>query len=82
MLHWKMSERNAPLAKEFFTCLASGVSLEADSPIYVAREKLLHEQPKALHHLDVVTRAALLCRAWTALRGGRPMPAGKLGFQA
>lgn len=76
MLHWKMSERNPVLAKEFFQALSTGVSLEADDPSYVVRERYIH-QPRALNHSQVVERAAALVRAWNCRRGGRPMPAGK-----
>jgi hypothetical protein len=76
MLHWKMSERNAPLAKEFFMGLASGLELTATDPVYTVRERYIH-QDRALHHVAVAERCATVVRAWNARRGGRPMPQGR-----
>jgi hypothetical protein len=76
MLHWKMSARNAPLAKEFFMALASGLELTATDPVYQVRERYIH-QPRALSHVAVAERCAMVVRAWNAARGGRPMPQGR-----
>ncbi|HSX81881.1 MAG TPA: hypothetical protein VLQ80_25355 [Candidatus Saccharimonadia bacterium] len=76
VLHFLMSAHDAALAKLLFLGLASGLELTAADPVYMVRERYIC-QGRALNHTAVVERAAGIVRAWQALRGGRPMPAGK-----
>jgi hypothetical protein len=68
---------DATLSKSYYTGLAKGIELSADSPTYKVRERLLCEK-RELSHIALVENAALVIRGFNAGRpGGRPMPQGK-----
>ena len=72
MLHLLMQARDPALAKAFFLGLAQGVELTAADPIYLVRERFLHER-KELFHTAVCARAATIVQAWNCRRQGLPL---------
>jgi hypothetical protein len=72
MLHLLMQAKDPALAKAVFVSLAQGLELQADNPIYLVRERFLHER-KELYHTAVVERAAVMVYAWNSRRQGVPM---------
>jgi hypothetical protein len=71
-LHYLLHQSDAALTKRFFTNLAQGVELRADDPCYLAREKFLREG-RALYHVAVCERAAVMIQAWNCYRANQPM---------
>ena len=72
MLHLHMHMQEPRLAKAFVLGLAQGVELTATDPIYLVRERFLHER-KELFHTAVCARAATIVQAWNCRRQGLPM---------
>lgn len=72
MLHLLMQAKDPALAKTVFLGLAQGLELQATDPIYLVRERFLHER-KELYHVAVCARAAAIVHAWNCRRTGQPM---------
>jgi hypothetical protein len=75
-LAWLMTQRDAPLAEQFWHGLASGLQLDAESPVHVVRQRLIREKKAHPRHLDSVSTAAALVLAFNCLKRGHRLPSG------
>lgn len=73
-LHFLFSSVNPNDADDFFTRLASGENLDASSPIYVLRERLIAEHYSTDdRRLHFRSKAAFVVKAWNAYQDGTPL---------
>jgi hypothetical protein len=69
-LHYLFSRKDAELAEQFIFRLGDGVALEARSPIYALRERLIRDRSTRKRSMADPEKAALFIKAWNALRSG------------
>ncbi len=72
-MHYNFSRVDATYADEFFSRLIDGVNLDAKSPIYLLRERLLKNKGSYRLRMAENERAALTMKAWVAFKEGRSM---------
>lgn len=68
-LHYLFASVSQEDADDFFAKLATGENLDASSPIYVLRERLMREHYEALR-LNPRVKVAFIIKAWNAYRRG------------
>lgn len=73
--YWLFAQKDAALAKEYYSALRSGVGLEAGDAALEVRQRALKERG-AMRHGAVVGRAALLVLGWGCRRTRKPYPSG------
>lgn len=72
-LYYLFSKKDAAEADAFFFKLCNGIGMEAGSPIYLLREKLLLNMGEIeLKKLSLSHRAAYVVKAWNYIRDPRP----------
>jgi hypothetical protein len=74
--NWLMTQRDAGLAERFFQGLATGLQLDAESPIHTVRQRLIRDRHVRPSHREIVSQAALLVLGFNCLRRGHRMPYG------
>jgi hypothetical protein len=72
---WLFSQKDAVLAKEYYTALRSGEGLEKGHPALAVRAVAFRER-LTMTHTVAVSRAALLVLGWNCTRGGKSCPHG------
>jgi len=66
-LHFILKSKDEVLADEFFHKLVTGEDLNAKSPIYLLRQKLINDI-RATRKMKSIEKLALICKAWNLCR--------------
>ena len=70
-LNYQFRQRDDELSKTFLSGLGEGLGLEAGSPVYLLRERLLKNRLEAKAKLPLREIAALIIKAWNFMVMGR-----------